>query len=255
VVRAFDSQDFVGREARSAHVEAGATDGPYRLRGASDTVWPSQGYSKREGIGARLGDTLAATTRMILPVIFLCMSIAAMYLYMDRTLPYFADAQGRWLTVSHLLLPLAFLAVHLTNRRYGPSYAFAQIVISLALCSAIVMFGSEQLRQFLPTAVVPSLREGASFAGAFFVAGFLAIIAFDGARGPRWWIAPLLASLIGGLTFVLIFYPATYAGTGTEWTNHMVINSAILVVAAVVGIVPYWFLRRAIPPLPGFGGY
>ncbi len=178
-----------------------------------------------------------------------------MYLYMDRTLPYFADAQGSWLTVSHLLLPLAFLAVHLTNRRYGPSYAFAQIVISLAVCGAMVMFGSEQLRQLLPTPVVPSLREGASFAGAFLVAGFLAIIAFDGARGPRWWIAPLLASLIGGLTFVLIFYPATFAGTGTDWTRHMVINSAILVVAAVVGIVPYWFLRRAVPPLPGFGGY
>lgn len=255
MVRAYNSEQFSSREARTSQVEAGAADGPYRLRGASDTVWPSQGYSQRHGIGAWFGDTLAAAARMILPVIFLCMSIAAMYLYMDRSLPYFADAQGSWLTVSHFLVPLSFLAVHLTNRRYGPSYAFAQIVISLAVCGAIVMFGSEQLRQFLPTPVVPSLREGASFAGAFFAAGFLAIIAFDGARGPRWWIAPLLASLIGGLTFALIFYAATYAGTGAEWTRHMVIHSAILVVAAVVGIIPYWFLRRAIPPLPGFGGY
>lgn len=254
-MRAFESENFDGREAASSRAEASATDGPYRLRGASDAVWASQGYSQRHGMGRRIGEALVAIGRMILPVIFLSLSFAAIYLYMDRSLSYFADAQGKWLTVSHLLLPVAFLTVHLTNRRYGPSYAFAQIVISLALCGAVAMFSAEQLRHLLPNQIVPTLREGASFAGAFFVAGFLGIIAFDGARGPRWWIAPLLASLIAGLIFVLVFYPLAFAGTGTIWTAHMVINAAVLAVGAVVGIVPYWFLRRAIPPLPGFGGY
>jgi uncharacterized PurR-regulated membrane protein YhhQ (DUF165 family) len=254
-MRAYESENLVGRQSRSARVEAGATDGPYRLRGASDVVWGAQGYGQGSGVGRRILEGLAAARRMILPVTFLCMSFVAIYLYMDRTLPYFADLNGNWLTVSHLVLPLAFLTIHLTNRRYGPSYAFAQIVISLAVCGSVALFGFEQLRHLLPSPIVPSMRESASFAGAFFAAGFLSIIAFDGARGPKWWIAPLLASLVAGLSFVLIFYPAAFAGTGTAWTGHLVVNAAILAVAAVLGLFPYWLLRRAIPPLPGFGGY
>ncbi len=32
--------------------------------------------------------------------------------------------------MGHLVVPFCFLSVHLTNRRYGPSYAFAQVVVS-----------------------------------------------------------------------------------------------------------------------------
>ncbi len=252
---AYESENVVGRERRSAQLDDSVTDGPYRLRGATDTVWAAQGYSRRSGLGRRLGDISVAVGRIFIPVLFLSMSFAALYLYMDRGLNYFADGQGRWLTVSHLLLPLAFLAVHLTNRRYGPSYAFAQVVVSLAICGAVILFGSEQVRLLLPAAAVPSAREVASFAGAFFVAGFLSIIAFDGARGPRWWMAPLIGSIVASVSFVLIFYPAAFGGSGPLWVNHMAAHAGILAGASVLGLAPFWLLRGAIPPLPGFGGY
>ncbi|MEI9989760.1 MAG: hypothetical protein WDM86_06945 [Rhizomicrobium sp.] len=233
----------------------GIDDGPYRLRGASDTTWHNQGYGQNAGLGRRLADMFRAILRTVIPVLALCTALAAMYLYMDTTLPYFAQGGVRWLTVSHLLLPAAFLTVHLTNRRYGPAYAFAQVVLSFAALTAGMIFGGQVITLFLPEAVVPSMRAVAAFGGAFFIASFVGIIAFDGARGPRWWTAPLIGSVVASLVFAPIFYAAAYAGTPAPWFAQMGIHTGLLVGGAILALVPYWLLRRIVQPLPGFGGY
>lgn len=254
-MRAYESGALSERNETSVKLAVGINDGPYRLRGASETTWSSQGYGQSAGFGRRLADAIRAVLRTILPVVALCTALTAMYLYLDTQLPYFADSQGRWLTVSHLLLPLAFLAIHLTNRRYGPAYAFAQIVLSFAALAAAVLFGRSLVQMFLPETVIPSLREVLSFAGAFFVAGFLSIIAFDGARGPRWWTAPLTGSVVGTLIFAPLFYMAAFIGTHTPWFDRMGIHTGLLIGGAVLSLIPFWLLRRFIPPLRGFGGY
>jgi uncharacterized PurR-regulated membrane protein YhhQ (DUF165 family) len=233
----------------------GIDDGPYRLRSASDAAWHQAGYGQSAGFGRRVSDAFRTVLRMILPVLALCTALAAMYLYMDTALPYFADGKTPWLTVSHLLLPAAFLAVHLTNRRFGPSYAFAQIVLAFAVVGAAVVFGGQIIQLLLPEAAFPSVREVASFGGAFFVAGFLSIIAFDGARGPRWWTAPLIGSVVASLAFAPIFYAAAFAGSHTPWFEHMGIHAVLLVGGAVLSLFPYWMLRRIVQPLPGYGGF
>ena len=233
----------------------GISDGPYRLRGASDATWPSQGYGQQTGLLQRLAEATRAVLRTVIPVLTLCAALAAMYLYMNSSLPYFADAHGHWLTISHLLLPLAFLSIHLTNRRYGPGYAFAQIVLAFAALGAATLFGRDMIQLLLPATVMPSVREVLAFSGAFFVAGFLSIIAFDGARGPRWWTAPLIGSLVAALIFVPIFYPAAFLGTTTTWFGHMGIHAGVLIAGSVLSLVPYWLLRRMVQPLPGYGGY
>jgi uncharacterized PurR-regulated membrane protein YhhQ (DUF165 family) len=234
----------------------GIDDGPYRLRGASDATWHTQGYGQQPvGIGRRVMDAIRAVMRTVVPVLALSAALAAMFLYMDTTLPYFADGRTPWLTVSALLIPLAFLTVHLTNRRYGPAYAFAQIVLAFAAGGAVIVFGRPVVELLLPVAVFPSVREVAAFAAAFFVAGFLGIIAFDGARGPRWWTAPLVGSVVAALVFAPLFYIAAYLGTATPWFNHMGIHTGLLVGGAILALVPYWLLRRVVQPLPGFGGY
>jgi uncharacterized PurR-regulated membrane protein YhhQ (DUF165 family) len=233
----------------------GINDGPYRLRGASEATWSSQGYGQPVGILRRIGEALRAVARMILPVLGLCAAFAGMYLYMDTQVSYFADSGKAWLTVSHLLLPLAFLVVHLTNRRYGPAYAFAQVVLAFAALAAATIFGRDLIRLLLPETLLPSTREVAAFAGAFFVASFLAIIAFDGARGPRWWTAPLVGSVVGALVFSPIFYMAAFMGTQTPWFAHMGIHAGLLIVGAILSLLPFWLLRRVVQPLAGFGGF
>jgi uncharacterized PurR-regulated membrane protein YhhQ (DUF165 family) len=254
-VRAYESGSLSTSDQVSTRLAVGINDGPYRLRGATDATWPSQGYGQRSGMGRKISEAMRAIARIIIPVLTLCAALAALYLYMDTALPYFADGRARWLTVSHLLLPLAFLTIHLTNRRYGPGYAFAQIVLAFAALGAAILFGGALIQMLLPETIIPSVREVAAFAGAFFVAGFLSIVAFDGARGPRWWTAPLIGSLVAALIFVPIFYPAAFLGTAAPWFAHMGIHTGLLIAGSVLSLVPYWLLRRIVQPLPGYGGY
>jgi hypothetical protein len=254
-VRAYESGTARDGVTTISRLAVGIDDGPYRLRSATDATWHQTGYGQPVSFGRRIAETFRAMLRMILPVLALCTALTAMYLYMNSALPYFADGKTPWLTVSHLLLPAAFLAVHLTNRRYGPSYAFAQIVLAFAAVGAAILFGGDIIRLLLPEAVFPSVRDVAAFGGAFFVAGFLSIIAFDGARGPRWWTAPLIGSIVASLAFAPMFYAAAYAGSHTPWFEHMSIHAGLLLGGSVLGLIPYWLLRRVVQPLPGYGGF
>jgi uncharacterized PurR-regulated membrane protein YhhQ (DUF165 family) len=235
----------------------GVADGPYRLRSASDAAWvPSYGYDQRSGgASRRIADAFRAVLRMIVPVLALSAALCSLYLYMDTPVPFLAQTPERWLNVSHLLLPVAFLTIHLTNRRYGPAYAFAQIVLSFALLSAVTLFGTAIVQRMLPPTILPSVREVAAFGGAFLVAGFLAIVAFDGSRGPRWWMAPLIGSIVAALVYPPVFYPAAYAGTAMPWFNDMAVHAGVLAGGAVLMLLPFWLLRRIIQPLPGYGGF
>ncbi|MGN6515323.1 MAG: hypothetical protein ACTHLR_05730 [Rhizomicrobium sp.] len=153
-----------------------------------------------------------------------------------------------------LLLPLTFLAVHLTSRRYGAGYAFAQIVLTYSAVIALGMFGQDTVTALLGPQHEP-LREIVGFGAALFMAHTVSIIVFDGLRGPRWWQAPLFASLIGGIVLCLIAFPATYLGTSVDWTARMLDYMAVTSAAAVLLVIPYWTLRALVPPRSGFGGY
>ena len=193
--------------------------------------------------------------RILLPVLVLTLLLFAMKRLVGTPLEVFADQQGVLLTWSHLLLAAAYFAIHLTNRRYGPDYAFAQIMLSLGLCGAVLFVRPDLTQQLLPVQVPSSMREVMAFVIAFLASGFLSIVAFDGARGAHWWTAPLLGSIVAGACFVLLFYPAAYAGSATCWLAHMRIHAGILIFGAVAGLLPYWLLRSSVQPLPGFGGY
>ncbi len=196
-----------------------------------------------------------AAARAILPVFALTVLLVVMHHLLGQPLAVFADSQGAWFSWSHLLLAVAFVAVHLTNRRYGPDYAFAQVVLSLGLCGAILLVGPDLVRQVLPASAPPSVRETMAFVIAFLASGFLSIIAFEVTRGAQWWTAPLAGSVVAGASFALLFYPAAYAGSDVYWWEHMRIHTGVLVMAAVAGLLPYWLLRSSVQPLPGLGGY
>jgi uncharacterized PurR-regulated membrane protein YhhQ (DUF165 family) len=226
------------------------------MRSASEAAWSgSVVYGRREGVWFRIGTGLRAVARLLMPVVMLLASFAAIYLYLDTpATPVAGSVDGHWLTMGHLLVPLGFLCVHLTNRRYGPAYAFAQVVFAMAAAIAFVVFVAPRFAPYVPVRIVPDFRVAAAFAGAFFVASFISIVVFDGARGPRWWMAPLLGMLVSVVIFVLVFYPAAYAGSG-DWPRHMAVHLGYLAGLAVLSLVPYWILRGFVRPLPGYNGY
>ena len=231
--------------------------GLYRLRTASDIAWPATAsYRKRDTFGQRLWTGLGAIGRLVLPVLLLVSALAVCYVYLDTKLTTFADTSGNWLSLGEALVPAAFFAVALTNRRYGPSYAFAQVVLAIMTIAVVVLFAANALRGLLPLHAVPSTRFVASFGVAFFLASFVSILLFDGARGPRWWTAPLLGLIAPAFVFAAIFFPSAYAGLGDMlWVQHMFAFFGLMLGAAVLSLIPYWVLRGVVPPLSGFGGY
>lgn len=258
-MRAFGFGDPAGgRDCATSRMAAGDFDGPshYRLRSAADASWPAHAaYGRHNTFWEKLAAGTRAVVRLILPVATLLSAFAAVYLYLDTPVSLLGAADAGWLTVGHLLVPFCFLSVHLTNRRYGPSTAFAQVVVSLALAIAFIMFAVPRLADIVPFKIVPALRVSMAFGAAFLGASFLSIVVFDGARGPRWWVAPLLGLVSGVVVFCLIYYPAAYAGVMATWSDEMLIHMELLSPIAILLLIPYWTLRGLVRPLPGFGGY
>jgi hypothetical protein len=83
----------------------------------------------------------------------------------------------------------------------------------------------------------------------------MAAVFFDSARGVRWWQAPLFGSFWSSFAFILLFYPAAYAGSNVAWLSRMAVEFAILVTVGVLLLIPYWLCRSLVRPLPGYSGY
>lgn len=207
--------------------------------------------SQDESIFRRIGHALGALLRLVVPVLLLATLGGASFAYAGMPAPVLTQP---WMNLGLLMLPVTFLAVHLTSRRYGAGYAFAQIFLTYAAGIALAVFGQQYVTMALGEQHAAT-REIASFGAGLFVAHVVAIFLFDRLRGPQWWQAPLFASLIGGVVLCGVAFPATYFGTDVDWVSRMLDYMAVTSVAAVLLVIPYWMLRGLVPPRPGYGGY
>ena len=169
--------------------------------------------------------------------------------YSDTPLARLGTFAGRPLSLGLALLPATFLVIHLTNRRYGAACAFGQVAVAWVLA----LFALPALMPFMSPA--PDMRVVAAFGIALLLSQLLGVVLFDRLRGPIWWKAPLVASLIGGFVFCLIAFPAAFAGTDSNWSREMLDFVELVVGAAFLLLIPYGLLRSRVPPLSGFGGY
>ncbi len=197
---------------------------------------------------------MAVGLQLVVPVLLLVTLGAAAFLYGDRPVAWLGLENAHWLTLGHLMVPLTFFAIALTNRRYGAGYAMAQTVLAWALVAAAVFLDGPDLAALAGQALPPA-NAMLGFGGALFAGHLLSVVVFDRTRGPRWWTAPFQALLWGGLAFCLIAFPALYLGTTVDWFARLDIYAGIMSVSAFLLLVPYWLLRRMVPPQSGFGGY
>lgn len=212
------------------------------------------------GILSTLMAGAMAVARLIVPVIALLTAFAAAWLYSDTPVTflngYFAGrvsaVPSTWLTWGHVLLPASFLVVHLANRRYGPNYAIAQVVIAFSLVAALGVAEAADSGSILPA--MPT-REVLAFGAALLLALLTAAFVFDRSRGLNWWSAPLSASLSGALAYTLVFYPVAYLGTDVPFVDYATTHLAVMAAMALLLLIPYWIFRPLVRPLPGFGGY
>jgi hypothetical protein len=246
---------------RVSKFENGTIPVPGRAYGAGD-------YISREGYRAPLGQAdssedprlqqllLAAriAARLAAPVLLLFVLLGAVYLYADAAIPAAwlpRWAEGYGLGISDLVLPGCWTLVHLTNRRFGPAYAFGQLMAALALCLLTALVNPGDIRNWLPDMAALTWRGMLSFFLEFGLANFVAIVAFDAARGPRWWSAPLAASIAASFVHGGLYYPLAFGLLGAAALAHFILF--LLVSGALM--LPYWLLRPAMRPLPGMNGY
>ena len=239
-----------------AGVEAGQKAGARRFAATVDVgsnAFAGRYTRPREDVSVakRVGHGLAAFARLVIPVLLLMTAAGASFAYAGVPAPVLSQS---WMNLGLLLLPLTFLAIHLTSRRYGASYAFAQVLLAYGTVVALALFAQPYVTMVLGESHAAA-REIVGFAAGLFVAHVVSIIVFDGLRGPHWWQAPLFASLIGGIVLCLIAFPASYAGTGIDWTGRMIDYMGVTSMAALLLVIPYWTLRGLVPPRSGFGGY
>jgi uncharacterized PurR-regulated membrane protein YhhQ (DUF165 family) len=236
-------------------VEAGQRTGMGRFAASVDIGREFSGRYARPpedaGVLKRIGRILGAFSRLVIPILLLTTLAGASFAYAGTPSPIPLRA---WMNLGLMILPLTFLAIHLTSRRYGAGYAFAQIVLTYAAIVAFAVFGRDYVTLALGQQHA-AFREIVGFGAALFVAHTVSIVVFDGLRGPRWWQAPLFASLIGGVVLCLVAFPVSYLGTTIDWTGRMLDYMAVTSVAAVLLVAPYWMFRPLVPPRSGFGGY
>jgi uncharacterized PurR-regulated membrane protein YhhQ (DUF165 family) len=258
-LRAYDFRHGAHR-APIAALEA--DEGPYRLRHEQDAVWPPRGRAyggDAPDLRARLSRPLRIASRLALPVILLIVLLGSAYLFTDALLllPEAPRAvQNAMLAISDLILPVAWFALHLTNRRYGAPYAFGQLAAGVGVIVLAALLNPGDIDNWINMTPALSWRAMAAFGVSFLFATVIAIIFFDAWRGPRWWTAPLAASFAASLVFSAVYYPAAFAG-GHEiaWTDSALVHFGVFFAESLALLLPYHLLRPAMRPLHGMNGY
>ncbi len=231
-------------------------------RTSADAIWPPKARAhggEVDDLRQRVKGPLKMAARLVMPVLLLVTLLGAAYLYVDDflLLPRAPRLiQNAWLAMSDLVLPIAFYCIHLTNRRHGAPYAFAQLVVALVILTLVALVNPFDVDNWINNTPALTWRAMLAFGAAFLFANFTAIVFFDGARGPRWWTAPLAASFAAALSFSAVYYPAAFAGTeDVAWTGCALVHFVVFFGESVLLLLPYYLLRPAMPPMPGMNGY
>lgn len=246
-VSGFEAGVRAGTRTGAAKFSHGSADGRAALIGRAH-----EAAAIRQVNGRRVAGALLAPLQLVLPIALLMTISAAAFLYGDVSAAM--PGAASWLTLGDLLVPLTFLAIHITNRRYGAGHALAQVIGAWAFGLAAVWAARNDLGA-LVSHPLPAMREMLGFGGALFLAQIVSVAVFDGMRGPKWWAAPLYASLWASMILCLAGFAAAYGGTATDWTSPMFVYLAVTMAESIAMLIPYWAIRAIVPPLSGFGGY
>ena len=226
---------------------------PYRLRPGQDAAWPPIGRAyggEVESDWKRALEISVIAAKLMVPVLLLLTLLLAVYLYADAVIPARVD-EGVSFTIADLVLPGCWTIIHLTNRRYGPAYAFAQLAAGLLLAMLVALVNPGDIDNWLPMMPTLTWRAVLGFFTAFGIANFVAIVVFDAARGTRWWSAPLAASAAAAFVYSGIYYPLAFGGEPMNALAHFLLYLA----EGAVLLLPYCLLRPAMRPLNGMNGF
>ena len=186
-------------------------------------------------------------TRLILPALAMTFVVVASNILVQY--PFEPLGLGDYLTWGAFTYPVAFLVTDLTNRRYGAGMARRLVAVGFVIAVALSIWLAKP-------------RIALASGTAFLVGQLLDITVFNRFRRQSWWRAPLIGSVFGSVIDTALFFSLAFAGDvemsgpvdfmGLSlplWQSLAICDFLVKMLLALLALVPYGALLRAIRPL------
>tara|TARA_B110001452_G_C15127920_1_gene393068 strand:- start:163 stop:717 length:555 start_codon:yes stop_codon:yes gene_type:complete len=137
------------------------------------------------------------------------------------------------LTYGAFSYPIAFLITDLANRSYGKIVAKKIVYVGFITGIIFTLLFSTDYADLI------SVRIAVGSGTAFLIAQLLDIYIFDNLRKKKWFIAPLISSLIGSTVDTFLFFFISFYGTGIPWITLSLGDLIVKFIVALLMLVPF----------------
>jgi len=143
------------------------------------------------------------------------------------------------LTYGAFTYPIAFLITDLANRFYGKLSAKKIVYIGFIIGIFFTLFFSTNFSDLI------SIRIAIGSGVAFLVAQLTDVKIFDKLRKRKWYVAPLISSIIGSTIDTFLFFSISFYGTQMPWITLSLGDLSIKVFVALLMLIPFRLLLGA----------
>ena len=140
------------------------------------------------------------------------------------------------LTYGAFSYPIAFLITDLANRSYGKTIARKIVYIGFVIGICFTLIFSTDFADLI------SVRIAIGSGTAFLIAQLLDVQIFDRLRERRWFVAPLISSIIGSSVDTFLFFSISFYATGIPWVTLSLGDLTVKFFVALVMLVPFRLL-------------
>ena len=140
------------------------------------------------------------------------------------------------LTYGAFSYPIAFLITDLANRSFGKIVARKIVYIGFTIGILFTLIFSTNFADLI------SVRIAIGSGTAFIIAQLLDVQIFDQLRQKKWFVAPLISSLIGSTVDTFLFFSISFYGTGIPWLTLSLGDLTVKIFVALVMLIPFRLL-------------
>ncbi len=140
------------------------------------------------------------------------------------------------LTYGAFSYPITFLITDLANRAYGKLAARKVVYVGFTIGILLTLFVSTNFADII------SIRIAIGSGVAFFIAQNLDVQIFDSFRKKKWYVAPLVSSILGSITDTFLFFSIAFYATGISWVTLAFGDLAVKLLIALIMLLPFRLL-------------
>ena len=144
------------------------------------------------------------------------------------------------LTYGAFSYPVTFLITDLANRAYGKVVARKIVYVGFTIGILLTLFVSTNFSDII------SIRIAIGSGVAFFIAQNLDVQIFDSLRKKKWYVAPLMSSILGSITDTFLFFSIAFFATEIPWVTLAFGDLAVKLFIAFAMLIPFRLLIEKI---------